>query len=499
MNIAGMWDQLIDCICRPPRDEYSLDELVGGTKGTFTLSGRPYVRQDSSLTNKAGQKLVSSHYRSAEAVNTKVPQPCVIYCHCNSGSRRDAEEALYILLPHNISVFCLDFAGSGRSEGDWVTLGALEVDDLEAAVDHLRRTGSATTIGLWGRSMGAVTALLYSQRDPSIAGMVLDSPFSRLTDLMMELVEEQKLPIPKPFMKMALGMMRRSVRKRAHFNIDHVAPLDAVPQSFSPALFGHAEGDTFIHKHHSERLHKAYAGDKNLITFEGDHNSMRPQFFYNSVLIFMHNVLQCTAMLLPETVASAKRSSQADDLPPEPLRALATQTSLRSQRSVPWTQTPTWNGNRDEFAQLWDEEVARSQQAGDSEDSQSETASQGDVQDTGAPVQRSSQAEAHARALAVEEELMVARALEMSLMDSIQQACPGHPPSNLSQPVERGGQQRQASLDAVVPAAMQQMDPLDAEEMMLIQAIQASLREADKLEQAPSPAQAADTKPRDCG
>lgn len=32
--------------------------------------------------------------------------------------------------------------------------------------------GSTSTIGLWGRSMGAVTALLYSQRDPSVAGMV---------------------------------------------------------------------------------------------------------------------------------------------------------------------------------------------------------------------------------------------------------------------------------------------------------------------------------------
>ena len=62
--------------------------------------------------------------------------------------------------------------GSGLSEGQWVTLGAHEQDDVEVAVAHLRATGNVSTIGLWGRSMGAVTALLYSQRDPSIAGMV---------------------------------------------------------------------------------------------------------------------------------------------------------------------------------------------------------------------------------------------------------------------------------------------------------------------------------------
>jgi dienelactone hydrolase len=62
--------------------------------------------------------------------------------------------------------------GSGQSEGSWVTLGAHEVDDLATAVDYLRREGNVSTLGLWGRSMGAVTSLIYSQRDPSIAGMV---------------------------------------------------------------------------------------------------------------------------------------------------------------------------------------------------------------------------------------------------------------------------------------------------------------------------------------
>ena len=67
---------------------------------------------------------------------------------------------------------------------------------------------------------------------------MLDSPFARLRDLMAELTEEQRLPIPRAFMRVALGMMRRSVRKRAGFSIDDVAPLDAVGASFIPALFG---------------------------------------------------------------------------------------------------------------------------------------------------------------------------------------------------------------------------------------------------------------------
>lgn len=53
-----------------------------------------------------------------------------------------------------------------------MTLGWREQDDLALAIQHLRDLGTVSTIGLWGRSMGAVTALLYSQKDPSIAGVV---------------------------------------------------------------------------------------------------------------------------------------------------------------------------------------------------------------------------------------------------------------------------------------------------------------------------------------
>ena len=55
---------------------------------------------------------------------------------------------------------------------------------------------------------------------------VLDSPFARLTDLMLEIVEEQKLPIPRAIAKLALGAMKRSVHKRAGFDINKVGLMD---------------------------------------------------------------------------------------------------------------------------------------------------------------------------------------------------------------------------------------------------------------------------------
>jgi alpha/beta superfamily hydrolase len=82
-----------------------------------------------------------------------------------------------------------DFAGCGLSEGEYISLGWYERDDVEVAVDWLRKSNKVSTIGIWGRSMGAVTGLMHADRDPSIAGLVLDSPFTSLRTLAEELAK----------------------------------------------------------------------------------------------------------------------------------------------------------------------------------------------------------------------------------------------------------------------------------------------------------------------
>ncbi len=68
----------------------------------------------------------------------------------------------------------------GLTLNNYVSLGWWEKQDVAAAVKYLREMKRCSTIGLWGRSMGAVTAILYSTEDPSVASMLLDSPFCSL-------------------------------------------------------------------------------------------------------------------------------------------------------------------------------------------------------------------------------------------------------------------------------------------------------------------------------
>ncbi|XP_049358946.1 uncharacterized protein LOC125823640 isoform X1 [Solanum verrucosum] len=282
-------EQLVNFIIRPPRAEYDpkndlLDE-------EFMLKGKWYQRKDLEVKNSRDDVLKCSHYMPLIRPEGK-PLPCVIYCHGNSGCRADASEAAIILLPSNITVFTLDFSGSGLSGGEHVTLGWNEKDDLRAVVEYLRTDGNVSLIGLWGRSMGAVTSLMYGAEDPSIAGVVLDSPFSDLVDLMTELVDTYKIRLPKFTVKFAIQYMRRAVLKKAKFDIAELNTIKVAKSCFVPVLLGHGVEDDFIQPHHSDRVFDAYMGDKNIIKFEGDHNSPRPQFYFDSISIFFNNVLQ---------------------------------------------------------------------------------------------------------------------------------------------------------------------------------------------------------------
>ena len=228
-----------------------------------------------------------SHFEPYEEDRRWQDLPCVIYMHGNASCRLEALENVAYLLPSNITLFCFDWAGCGLSEGEYISLGWNERDDLATIIEYLRKEGRISTIALWGRSMGAVTALLHADRDPSIAGLVLDSPFSNLHKLVNELAY-QYTKLPSFLVSPVLNLVANSIKTKTGLDIYNLSPIDHVKNSFIPALFGTASGDNFIIPQHSIDLHDAYSGEKNFVTFDGDHNTARPELWYDQASIFLY-------------------------------------------------------------------------------------------------------------------------------------------------------------------------------------------------------------------
>ena len=251
-KITTGYSELWKAIIRPPRDEYEQDDL--GHEVT-RLGNMMITRTDIELVNDRNLRLQCSFFEPKERVAEQLP--CVIYLHGNCSSRVEALPAVPLLLQMNVCLFCLDLSGSGQSDGQYISLGWFEREDVRLVVEYLRKTGRISTIGLWGRSMGAVTALLHGDRDPSIAGMVLDSPFADLTVLAKEIAGSYA-NVPNFVLSTAIKFIRKTVKKNAMFDIYDLKPIEHVKQCFIPAFFACGLQDTFIQPHHTEDLYNAY-------------------------------------------------------------------------------------------------------------------------------------------------------------------------------------------------------------------------------------------------
>lgn len=76
-----------------------------------------------------------------------------------------------------------DFRGHGNSDGTRTTLGMLELEDFEAAMDYVKRAKPQATqrLGVYGHSMGAAVAIVAAARHPELLGIIAESPFSSIS------------------------------------------------------------------------------------------------------------------------------------------------------------------------------------------------------------------------------------------------------------------------------------------------------------------------------
>eukprot|EP00427_Karlodinium_veneficum_P017597 CAMPEP_0169129038 /NCGR_PEP_ID=MMETSP1015-20121227/36906_1 /TAXON_ID=342587 /ORGANISM="Karlodinium micrum, Strain CCMP2283" /LENGTH=396 /DNA_ID=CAMNT_0009193017 /DNA_START=63 /DNA_END=1253 /DNA_ORIENTATION=+ len=302
---------------RPPRHAYSVADL-GPTR--FRLHGRTYVRKDVELINRRGQKLACSHFVDAKSYDSK--RPCVVYLHGNSSSRCECYPVLPYLLQQDLTVFCFDFAGSGISTGDYISLGWYEKDDLQTVLEHLMGKSSVASIGVYGRSMGAATAIFGASEDNSISACVLDSAFSDIATVATEVIR-RKCRVPKVLVSAALQVVRRDVKTKADFDLLDLVPANVAPRAMCPALFGAASDDTFILPSHTQRVYDAWAGEKLFYQYSGGHNGARPGWFLEEAAFFLSHALCKRANIVcpiierryeervPAPVASDARLSKA--------------------------------------------------------------------------------------------------------------------------------------------------------------------------------------------
>ena len=289
VEIKYSYENFWKFIIRPPRDNYNLSEL---DYDSLNLNEResPYIREDYSILSKRGFLMECSFYRSDPSKRIPYIRPCVIYLHGNSSSRCEGKKMSLPLLKEGIDLFVFDFPGCGKSEGEYISLGYHEKEDVRIIIDFVEKLPGVGNIGLWGRSMGAATTLLYSHSDNRVKAQCVDSPFADFRDLVIYLCKKQ-INIPEFIINSVLFFLKSTIKSKNDMDIDKLKPIDFADISKTPTFFIHAMKDELIPYKHSIQLFEKYGGKKSINIVEGNHNSLRQKHLITKIVHFFKKYL----------------------------------------------------------------------------------------------------------------------------------------------------------------------------------------------------------------
>ena len=192
------------------------------------------------------------------------PDSWIILVHGSGGNRaHNAVNMLGLtrdLVKKGIGVLTFDLRAHGESQGRRASVGFEERTDVLGAIDFLESRGIARgRIGALGFSLGAVITILAAAEERGLAGLVLDSPFASLMEMVYR-ETSRRSGMSRLFLP---GMMFMG---RVMYGVDlsSVRPLDAVKGVDCPILFIHGAQDMMVDPSNSARLYKAAGGRKDL-------------------------------------------------------------------------------------------------------------------------------------------------------------------------------------------------------------------------------------------
>lgn len=280
-NIIGSYDKAWKLIVVPDKFEFS-DHFFRYPQENS--KGELLKRLDFTVTNPSGEEI-----KAFIVLNQNRPQcdlPCLVYLHSHSGTKVESTQIADPFLDE-FNFCALDFSGYGDSQGEYSSLGLKEQADLREVVRYLSSTLDIEDVYLWGRSMGAVSGILYASHeltleDPGLSGvvkgMVLDSPFTEAKTMICDMITS-KANMPRFLVKAALMPIASTIKKQTKYDVLGNNPCEKAKYVPCPVYTFVGENDVIARPDRVKQMAKKFPNKKGefLVIPEDEHNSFRDE------------------------------------------------------------------------------------------------------------------------------------------------------------------------------------------------------------------------------
>jgi len=246
----------------------------------FATMAPIYNRKDDQLLENLGFDHEDVNFQTTDALvlrgwffpSDEPDAPAILYAPSTSHDQRSGLSLVAPLHQAGFNVLLFSYRGHGISDGDrfGFTYGAVEKNDIDAAVNYLYETKGIRRIGAIGHSAGAVSLILSGSTNSHLGAIVAASPFASLEEIW-----ETNRPafFPKPLYRFTFWFSE----KRKGFSRDQVNSLDVIGQiAPRPLMIIHGSDDRRITTEQALRLYARAKYPKQFVMLENlTHNGVR--------------------------------------------------------------------------------------------------------------------------------------------------------------------------------------------------------------------------------
>lgn len=234
------------------------------------------------------------------------PQSILLLLHGIGGGKEHFYELAKSLAEQQIASIVYDARGHGESEGQYISYGFYEKQDVAVIVAAAKQRYPDIPIGIWGNSMGGAVALQALAIEPQLDFGVIESTFTDLNQIVYDYQKRYSLGIGlQPICNYAL--------KRAgdigKFDPRQVRPIDAVTKINQSIFIAHGTADPNINFEYGQALYENLkTEDKTFYPVEGANH-------YNLFEVggdaYVHAIME----FIKRQKSTTSLSQQSDPLP----------------------------------------------------------------------------------------------------------------------------------------------------------------------------------------